>query len=90
MQDVQRATASMQAQLQQQLCGNVSLSTSIRIIGYLKRLAVHSERELRVVFLQSRGAFLAHLISQIPTSNSYIFVCNMILLTPLSQCESVN
>jgi hypothetical protein len=74
MEDVQRATLAMQSQLQHQLSGNIQLSTALRVIGYLKRLTVFGDRELRVVFLQCRTSYLSELLSQIPNANAYIYV----------------
>jgi hypothetical protein len=69
MDDVKLSTIAMQMQLHQQLRGNVQLPVCLRVIGYLKRLSVYNEKELRYVFLQCRNSYLEECIGQIPTSN---------------------
>lgn len=65
---------------------NVQLPVCLRIIGYLKRLGIYNERELRLSFLQSRGSWLHNTLNSIPTSNPYSYVKKTIkkqFLTPI-------
>ena len=64
----------MLQQLQEQLRSNIQLPVCLRIISYLKRMAVYNDKELRLSFLQSRGAWLQHVLNAIPTNNPYHYV----------------
>jgi hypothetical protein len=72
--EVKATIDSMVIQLHQQLCQNVHLSQYSRIIGYLKRLGVYSEKELRFCFLHCRDVSLNNAIALIPFANPYIYV----------------
>ena len=51
----------------------------LRMIGFLRRLEVFSERELRLAFLHSRDCWLRRNISVIPTQNAYLFVSSAVV-----------
>lgn len=73
--EVKKCTDVMIFQLHHELrSNNVQLPVCLRIIGYLKRLGIYSERELRLSFLQSRGSWLHNTLSSIPTNQPYTYV----------------
>jgi guanylate kinase len=76
--EVKNAIDIMVVQLHQQLCQNIHLSQYSRIIGYLKRLAVYSEKELRFCFLHCRDINLSNAIAVIPFANPYIYLTKLI------------
>lgn len=75
VEEVRRCTDVMIFQLHHELrSNNVQLPVCLRIIGYLKRLGIYSERELRLSFLQSRGSWLHSTLSSIPINQPYTYV----------------
>eukprot|EP01094_Clydonella_sp_ATCC50884_P025672 TRINITY_DN6852_c0_g1_i1.p1 TRINITY_DN6852_c0_g1~~TRINITY_DN6852_c0_g1_i1.p1 ORF type:complete len:549 (-),score=163.46 TRINITY_DN6852_c0_g1_i1:219-1865(-) len=72
--DVESSTALMLSHLHQQLRTNVQLPACLRIIGFLRRLGLYSEAEMRVCFLQSRDLWLQSIVDSIPTANAYTFL----------------
>ncbi len=68
------------AQLHAQLRTNVALPTCLKIIGFLRRLELYSEAELRISFLKSRDAWLQGMLDAIPTANPYGFVRHPLVL----------
>eukprot|EP01114_Cavostelium_apophysatum_P013075 TRINITY_DN3086_c0_g3_i1.p1 TRINITY_DN3086_c0_g3~~TRINITY_DN3086_c0_g3_i1.p1 ORF type:complete len:590 (-),score=143.50 TRINITY_DN3086_c0_g3_i1:10-1779(-) len=75
--EVRISTDVMLLQLHQQLRSNIQLPACFRVIGFFKRLGVYNERELRLSFLQSRGAWLQNVLSSIPTSNAYNYLTKL-------------
>ncbi len=49
--------------LLQTLSTDLALHVCLRIVGYLRRIAVFSELELRVQFLQARDSFLVKVLA---------------------------
>ncbi|ORY50075.1 Dor1-domain-containing protein [Rhizoclosmatium globosum] len=62
---VSTSTTLMLAQLVATLKSNAKLPQCIRVIGYLRRMEVFPETELRLVFLQQKDAFFRQLLSEI-------------------------
>lgn len=80
MEDVNASARTMQAQLHQQLCGDIQLPGCLRVIGYLRRLSMYSDRELRITFLQCRTVYLNECLNKILATNPYNYVCYLICL----------
>lgn len=74
LQDIGAAAKVMLESLLQRLCGPVQLPECLRIIGYLRRLAVFSEHGLRQAFLQRREAWIASLLLEVDDSSAYDFL----------------
>jgi hypothetical protein len=72
--DVKASSEVMLHQLQQKLRGDTQLAQCLKIVGYLRRLGVYDELQLRISFLKSRDAWFSSVISNIPVSNSYNYV----------------
>ena len=58
---------SLLAQLLYRLRGPVQLPECLRLVGYLRRLGVFSEHQLRLTFLRCRDAWLATCIADLDT-----------------------
>lgn len=65
---------TMVVQLHQQLCQNIPLSQYSRVIGYLKRLGIYTEKELRFCFLYCRDINFNNTLNGIPFANPYTYV----------------
>lgn len=72
--DVESSTALMLSHLHQQLRGNVQLPACLRIVGFLRRVGLYTEAEMRICFLQSRDLWLQSIVDSIPTANAYTFL----------------
>eukprot|EP00887_Chlorella_sp_A99_P006351 scaffold3.g6351.t1 len=68
--EVAAVSAAMLEQLLQRLQVNIQLPECLRVIGYLRRLAAFSERELRLQFLQRREAWVAGLVGELEAGGS--------------------
>ncbi|KAJ1545488.1 hypothetical protein HK096_006359 [Nowakowskiella sp. JEL0078] len=67
---VKTSTVIMLTQLIQILRSNVKLPLSIRIIGYLRRMKVFNEPELRLVFLRARDTAITDLFSKLSETDA--------------------
>ncbi len=67
-------SASMQQQLLSTLRSNIQLPECLRVIGHLRRLAVFSEQELRLCFLQCREQWLCELVAGLHDGNAYEYL----------------
>lgn len=68
--DTNLHTDALLRQLHNQLKASIQLPECLRIIGYLKRLAVYEDdRQLRIGFLQSRNEWLEGVLASISNTN---------------------
>uniref|UniRef100_A0A7I3ZXT4 Conserved oligomeric Golgi complex subunit 8 n=1 Tax=Physcomitrium patens TaxID=3218 RepID=A0A7I3ZXT4_PHYPA len=75
--DVKQTTQALLAQLLQRLKSNIPLPECLRVIGYLRRLAVFNEHEIRLQFLRCREAWLVGIIDDLDRSNPYEYLKRM-------------
>ena len=73
--EVQQYTREMLNTLLQQLRANVQLPTCLRVIGFIRRLGVFSEQELRIQFLYVRDAWLIKVLDSSSCSSSLHVLC---------------
>ncbi|KAK3020189.1 hypothetical protein RJ639_047133 [Escallonia herrerae] len=76
--EVRQTTQSLLSQLLQKLRSNIQLPECLRIIGYLRRIGVFSEYEMRLQFLRCREAWLAGILDDLDQRNAYEYLKGMV------------
>ncbi|XP_038698238.1 conserved oligomeric Golgi complex subunit 8-like [Tripterygium wilfordii] len=76
--EVKQTTQSLLSQLLQKLRSRIQLPECLRIIGYLRRIGVFSEYEIRLQFLRCREAWLTGIIEDLDQRNPYEYLKGMI------------
>ncbi|MBA0764437.1 hypothetical protein Gotri_013792 [Gossypium trilobum] len=76
-QEVRQTTQSLLSQLLQKLRSNIQLPECLRIIGYLRRIGVFSEYEMRLQFLRCRETWLTGILEDLDQRNAYEAVLNL-------------
>ncbi|CAA0838416.1 conserved oligomeric Golgi complex component-related / COG complex component-related [Striga hermonthica] len=76
--EVRQTTQSLLSQLLQKLRSNIQLPECLRIIGYLRRIGVFNEYEMRLQFLRCREAWLTGILDDLDQRNPYEYLKGMV------------
>ncbi|KAK9078477.1 hypothetical protein SSX86_002534 [Deinandra increscens subsp. villosa] len=76
--EVRQTTQSLLSQLLQKLRSNIQLPECLRIIGYLRRIGVYSEYEMRLQFLRCRESWLSGILDDLEQRNAYEYLKGMV------------
>lgn len=76
--EVKQTTQSLLSQLLQKLRSNIQLPECLRIIGYLRRIGVFSEYEMRLQFLRCRESWLNGILDDLDQRNAYEYLKGMV------------
>lgn len=76
--EVRQTTQSLLSQLLQKLRSNIQLPECLRIIGYLRRIGVFGEYEMRLQFLRCREAWLTGILDDLDQRNAYEYLKGMV------------
>ncbi|XP_021276290.1 conserved oligomeric Golgi complex subunit 8 [Herrania umbratica] len=88
--EVRQTTQSLLSQLLQKLRSNIQLPECLRIIGYLRRIGVFSEYEMRLQFLRCRESWLTGILEDLDQRNAYEYLKGMISCHRMHLFDVVN
>ncbi|XP_065850352.1 conserved oligomeric Golgi complex subunit 8 [Euphorbia lathyris] len=88
--EVRQTTQSLLSQLLHKLRSNIQLPECLRIIGYLRRIGVFSEYEMRLQFLKCREAWLTGILEDLDQRNAYEYLKGMINCQRMHLFDVVN
>ncbi len=94
LEDIQASTDWMLSQLLGKLRGQITLPECLKVVGYIRRMAIFSETELRIKFLQAREKYfdssLQSGIAQAGASDDpYTMLCRVTELTRVSVFDTI-
>nr|XP_043626333.1 conserved oligomeric Golgi complex subunit 8 isoform X2 [Erigeron canadensis] len=75
--EVRQTTQSLLSQLLQKLRSSIQLPECLRIIGYLRRIGIYSEYEMRLQFLRCRESWLSGILDDLDPRDAYEYLKKM-------------
>lgn len=76
--DVAETMKFMQSQLLQQLTTNIQLPSCLKVVGYLRRMGVYNESEIRINFLKARDEWFQSTLDAISINDAYTYLSKFI------------